>query len=153
MSSSLQAITKHIETFNMENIYMSADGIFTWQRKCSNYKSINLQSHTIVNKLEIYWSKLNNWTNTKVSSCIGLKLTQISHGIQVCAKHSCSKDVATKACLKAYDSCNLFLPPTFNFNSIPFSSSTQMNPFFFPLIHNYHNSTFERSKQTSDLIH
>ncbi len=75
----------------MENIDMSVEDIFTWQKKCSNSENINLQSHIIANKAEIYWSKLNNWGNTKFSSCIGLEFIQISHGIQASAKHSYNK--------------------------------------------------------------
>jgi hypothetical protein len=58
--------------------------------------------------------------------------------------------VVNKVYLKACDYYSPTLPPTFNFKSRPFCSSTQINPFFLPPIHNYHNSTFKTNKQTSN---
>jgi hypothetical protein len=133
----------------MESIDMSANAIFRWQKKCNNYKNINLQSDIIVNKHEIYWSKLNNWTNTNsphVLASIWFKSAMASKLVPNIA----TTRVATKARLKVRDSYSPSLPPTFSLKSKSYFFSTQINPFFLLLIHNYHNSTFKRSKQTSN---
>ncbi len=128
---------------------MSADDISTCLKKCNNYKNINYQSHIIIDKREIYWSKLNDWGNTKFSSCIGLNLIQISHGIQTSAKHSYNKG-SYQSMFQSSWFLQPSLPPTFSLKSRHYFSSTQINPFFLLPIHNYHNSTFKRSKQTSN---
>ncbi len=55
----------------------------------------------------------------------------------------------TIACFKAHDSTAPFYLPTSTLKGDPLLLPHK-SPFFFPLVQNSHNSTFKKSKQTSN---
>lgn len=93
-----------------------------------------------------------NWTTKLIPNSLHVLASNLSK-LAMASKlvpNITTTRVVNKARLKARESYSPTLLPTFNLKSKPSCSSTQINLFFLPPIHNYHNSTFKRNKQTSN---